>query len=321
MGRLDEVGRGLPPHNPFDTSLLSGLTDQEVVRRYLALIRLWRDVRPTARVPIRSEDLAVLVGILGTDADEIERRLIAMSGCSRSSARRFRRMLVLSAASLPLSFAGITGVAEAAAPAVPHAVSATRSPRRAAPHPDLVAPAAPAAVRPPVARPPVAASSTVPQPVAVAAAAGVAAPIPSRPVAAVPDEEATVAIPSLGIDLPIVAGGQAIIDDGVVAHYVAPGWRPPVGPGAVGTYWLAAHDVTHGAPFEKLPEVAIGAKVLVTTTLHTYVYTVTSLQVVGVYAGYGPVYGTDPQARSILLQTCLDSTRRLLVHGTLTAVL
>jgi sortase (surface protein transpeptidase) len=133
-------------------------------------------------------------------------------------------------------------------------------------------------------------------------------------------QEATVVVASLGIDLPIVEGGQEVIDKGVVAHYRGPGWLTPTAAGAIGTYWLAAHEVTHGGPFDRLRAIRIGALVRVTTTAdQTFVYTVTSLQVVGTTATHATVYGTDPTARLILLQTCLDAFHRLLVHGVLTA--
>jgi LPXTG-site transpeptidase (sortase) family protein len=149
-----------------------------------------------------------------------------------------------------------------------------------------------------------------------------AAPSPAPPAVAarsVPGQEATVVIPSLGIDLPVVEGGQAVIDEGVVAHYSGPGWRAATAAGAVGTYWLAAHHVTHGGPFERLPLIHVGASVIVVTPVHTYTYIVTSLQVVGTAATYATVYGTQPAARLALLQTCLGATERLLVHGVLTA--
>jgi sortase (surface protein transpeptidase) len=135
-----------------------------------------------------------------------------------------------------------------------------------------------------------------------------------------PTQEATVVVASLGIDLPIVEGGQEVIDKGVVAHYRGPGWLTPTAAGAIGTHWLAAHEVTHGGPFHRLQSIPIGALVRVTTTAgQTFVYTVTSRQVVGTTATHATVYGTDPTARLILLQTCLDASHRLLVHGVLTA--
>lgn len=148
---------------------------------------------------------------------------------------------------------------------------------------------------------------------------GVNDPLAVPPLATVPAEaEAIVAIASVGIDLPVVLGGQSVIDRGVVAHYTAPGWEEPVPPGSPGTYWLAAHATTHGAPFKSLPDVAVGAEIRVDTGSQTFVYTVTSAQVTGLYPGDDLMYGTDPTASVILLQTCIDDTRRLLVHGTLT---
>ena len=132
-------------------------------------------------------------------------------------------------------------------------------------------------------------------------------------------EEATVAIPSLHIDLPVVEGGQSVIDEGVGRPLRRRRLVGPIAAGAPGTYWLAAHHVTHGGRFDALPNIKIGDEVVVRTSTHTFVYTVTATQVVGIYAGYGPVYGNDPSARKILLQTCLNATDRFLVHGVLTS--
>jgi LPXTG-site transpeptidase (sortase) family protein len=143
-----------------------------------------------------------------------------------------------------------------------------------------------------------------------------AAPRPTT----VPGQEATVTIPSLGISLPVVEGGQSVIDMGIVAHYVGADWLPPVPAGSAGTYWLAAHHSTHGDPFGRLPDIHQGASVIVTTvTGHTFTYTVTDMEVVGTIATYDSVYGTNPSLPRILLQTCLGATQRLLVHGTLTS--
>jgi LPXTG-site transpeptidase (sortase) family protein len=131
--------------------------------------------------------------------------------------------------------------------------------------------------------------------------------------------EATVSIVRLGLELAVVAGGQDVIDDGLVAHYWAPGWREPAAAGAGGTYWLAAHRQTHGSPFLRLPDVVVGDQIDITTATQTFTYTVTFTEVVNDDAGFGPVYGTDLAAPVILLQTCLDHVRRLLVHGDLTA--
>jgi LPXTG-site transpeptidase (sortase) family protein len=128
-----------------------------------------------------------------------------------------------------------------------------------------------------------------------------------------------VTIASVGIELPVFLGGQSVIDQGLVTHYTAPGWEDPVWPGAPGTYWLAAHATTHGAPFGSLPDLAAGAEIRLDTGTQTFTYTVTSTQITGLYPGDDLMYGIDPTAAVILLQTCIDDTRRLLVHGTLTA--
>jgi LPXTG-site transpeptidase (sortase) family protein len=186
----------------------------------------------------------------------------------------------------------------------------------------VVAPVEPVVAQPAEAAP--ATPVTPPGPVAqVVEEVEPVADAPSAPVvAALPSgTEAVVSIASVGIELPVVSGGQSVIDRGVVAHYTAPGWEPPVPAGAPGTYWLAAHRTTHGGPFRTLTDVVAGAEIRVATGSQTFVYTVTSTEVTGLYPGDDAVYGTDPTAAVILLQTCIDGSRRLLVHGTLTATL
>jgi len=322
------VDQFLPRRCPLDPALLAGLPDRHVLQHYIGLVRKWRGVSSRKELRFRPDDLRVLVGILGTDADEIERRLVAITGCTGSTARRFRRLLLVSLAA-PLSvlaaaivpgLSGTSGGAPAAQATTERLV--TRPAVKVAPVPTTTA-AIPATTR---RAPATTAAPVVPRPAAppvtavtAVTAVTIAAPRAAAQAAVVGDEEATVAIPSLNIDLPVVEGGQSVIDEGVVAHYVGAGWLAPIAAGAPGTYWLAAHHVTHGGPFDALPNIHIGDNVVVTTRSHTFVYTVTSTQVVGVYAGYGPVYGTDPSARTILLQTCLNETDRFLVHGILTS--
>jgi sortase (surface protein transpeptidase) len=162
--------------------------------------------------------------------------------------------------------------------------------------------------------------TVAPEPKPKPAPAPTPAPAAAPKPATVPGQEATVTIPSLGISLPVVEGGQSVIDEGIVAHYVGPGWLPAVPVGAQGTYWLAAHHSTHGGPFGRLPNIQPGATVVVTTvTGHTFTYTITGMQVTGIVTTYESVYGNNPDAHEILLQTCLGATQRLLVHGTLTS--
>jgi LPXTG-site transpeptidase (sortase) family protein len=262
-------------------------------------------------LPLRQADVAVLVSILGSDGAEIERRLVAATACSPIVARRCRHLLVASIAALSIGLTGTAGAGALTYSPVPSATGARQEVSAGAalavaalpPSADLdlhgaLATGALAAPQPEV--PPVAAAGST---------------IATSPAGT----EAIISVPSLGIELPIISGGQSVIDQGVVAHYTAPGWEPPVAAGAPGTYWLAAHHATHGAPFEALPDVAVGAEIRVATSSQTFVYTVTSKEVVGLLPGDEAVYGTNPGAPLVLLQTCLDNTRRVLVHGTLTA--
>lgn len=314
--RMAQAG---PARQPLDLGRAPGTTDDEVLRGYLELVRTWRG-RSTSTMRFRHDDLVVLVGILGTDAKDIERRLIAITGCTRSTAKRFRRLLFVSLAALPV---GLTGLVVTAPTLGEPAASAEYG----YPGPSATTTAAaPGSVVAATASAPVltnvdAAAVTKAAPV-VAPTTTTAPPPPPAPAATPivePGAEAHVSIPDLGIELPVIGGGQAVIDDGDVAHYSAEGWLAPIPAGDAGTYWLAAHQSTHGGPFAALPEIAVGDEVSVTTPTATFTYTVTSMEVVERDAGFGPVYGPDPSARVILLQTCLDSTRRLLVHGTLTA--
>lgn len=302
----------------FDPGLLVGTTDEEVLRCYLTLVQTWRGGGEVSAMRLRQADLAVLVAILGTDRDEIERRLVAVTDCSPAAASLGRRLLMASVGAIVIGLLAAPVAATSPSALAPDpvdaglAVSARSAIRAGALHPFDVLdhraglPRAPAAEAAPV--PPAATTETRPEPAPTLTA-------PERPAGTV----ATVAIDSLGIELPVVAGGQSVIDQGVAAHYTAPGWEPPVPPGSPGTYWLAAHRSTHGAPFAALPDIAIGAEVRVTTSSATFVYSVTSVEVVGLWPGDDAIYGTDPTASTILLQTCIDATLRVLVRGTLTA--
>jgi LPXTG-site transpeptidase (sortase) family protein len=290
--------------------MLTGSTDDQILRSFLALVRSWRGSVQGSPLPLRRADLDVLVSILGTEAAEIERRLVAATACNATTARRCRRLLLASVAALSI---GLTGTTAAGA--------LTFAPRVVSEAPGAAVSAGAALIgvafaRTEVPAPPEPTAAVV---VEINAEAPPALDVATETVTSPDGTEAVVAIPSLGIDLPVIQGGQAVIDQGVVAHYTAPGWEPPVAAGAPGTYWLAAHHETHGAPFAVLPDVAIGAEIRVTTNARTFVYTVTSKEVVGLLPGDEVVYGTDPGASVILLQTCLDNTRRVLVHGTLTS--
>lgn len=318
---------------PFDPDLLVGSTDAEILQGFIDLVRSWRGEEQGRALQLRAADVAVLVAILGTDSAEIERRLVASTACSPGLARRGRRLLLARVGVLALGLVAVPNIWDARIVAdqalvepTPEVAAATvvRSTALRG-SPDQVDRASQAS-QPDADRADVASSMPVEDPstpqaeplVEEAEGVGDVPPVPAA--ATVPaGAEAIVAIPSVGIELPVVLGGQSVIDQGLVAHYTAPGWEEPVPAGAPGTYWLAAHATTHGAPFGSLHELDVGAEIRLDTGSQTFVYTVTSTQVTGLYPGDEIMYGTDPTAPVILLQTCVDDTRRLLVHGTLTA--
>ncbi len=161
-------------------------------------------------------------------------------------------------------------------------------------------------------------TTAAPSPTSTTLAPKPAPAAPKLPVPA-PGQEAWISIPAIGLNLPVFAGGQSVIDEGVVTHFWAAGWRPPVAPGQPGTYWLAAHHVTHGAPFLNLPSVRPGELVIITPVRGgaPVRYVITSMQVVGTTVPYATVYGPDTTTPRLLLQTCEGDAYRLLVHGVL----
>jgi LPXTG-site transpeptidase (sortase) family protein len=299
----------------LDPAILLGANDDEILRGYLDLVRTWRGTRRRTVLPLRAADVAVLVSILGTDSTEIERRLIGATACTTAAAKRGRRLLLASLGALTVGLIGtsVAGAVTLTGGATPLPLPTNRT--RASINSTNEHVALPTAV--------IARLAPTPIPTPASGQSGppeVAAPTRATVVLA-PGTEATVSIPSLGIDLPVIEGGQSVIDEGVAAHYSADGWKEPVAPGAPGTYWLAAHHVTYGAPFKALPNIAVGAQIRVTTNSQTFIYTVTSTEVVGLLPGDVAIYGTDETSPVILLQTCIDDTRRFLAHGTLSATL
>jgi len=186
----------------------------------------------------------------------------------------------------------------------------------------LLSGAATALARPSTVQRPTAAAAATAVPITTTTAPNRAATQTAQPDAPlVPGQEATVEIPSIKVSLPVVTGGQDVIDRGVAAHYTGAQWRPPTDPGRPGTYWLAAHNSTHGSPFENLHAIARGAEIRIVTHDGTvFTYLVTSRDLVGTATTVDTVYGHDATASRILLQTCEGSAQRLLVHGVLTSV-
>ena len=83
----------VPPRHPIDPARFAGLSEADVLKHYLGMVRAWRETeRPQC---FRADDLATLVGILGTDEAGIEAKLRALTSCSSKTAKWFRRLFVL----------------------------------------------------------------------------------------------------------------------------------------------------------------------------------------------------------------------------------
>ena len=101
----------VPPRQQIDPARFDGLSEADVLKHYLGMVRAWRETeRPQC---FRANDLATLVGILGTDGAGIEAKLRALTGCSSKTAKWFRRLLVfgLAATSGALLYQGTAAAA------------------------------------------------------------------------------------------------------------------------------------------------------------------------------------------------------------------
>jgi sortase A len=80
--------------------------------------------------------------------------------------------------------------------------------------------------------------------------------------------DALIRIPAFGDDyeVPMVEGVRDSDLSKGIGHF------PGTGPGQVGNFALAAHRVTHGEPFRRLPELRPGDQVVVETADATYTY-------------------------------------------------
>jgi beta-glucanase (GH16 family)/transcriptional regulator with XRE-family HTH domain len=103
----------------------SGQTSDEVLREFVDQIRKWRQAGGKKKLNFRQQDVVVLSELLGSDPDEIERRLIALTGCSRAEARQLRKWLLAALITIPVVAPLVGGVAAIAQAAPRHSGKAT----------------------------------------------------------------------------------------------------------------------------------------------------------------------------------------------------
>jgi beta-glucanase (GH16 family)/transcriptional regulator with XRE-family HTH domain len=125
------LGEFVPPRRPLVLPNPDA-TSAEILSSYVDAVRKWREAGRKQRLNFRADDLRTLSTLLGTDPDEIERRLIALTGCSRAEARVLRKWFLAALIMIPLAVttAGVIGPAAASA-ATPHSVSAATHHRAA----------------------------------------------------------------------------------------------------------------------------------------------------------------------------------------------
>lgn len=109
-------GELVPRRVPLEATRPDATSD-EALRGYVDAIRTWRKAGRKAKLDFRESDVLALGELLGTDPDEIERRLIAITGCSRVEARQLRKWLLAAVVTIPVASALVGGAAPAAAAA------------------------------------------------------------------------------------------------------------------------------------------------------------------------------------------------------------
>jgi transcriptional regulator with XRE-family HTH domain len=91
----------------------------EALRGYVAAVRKWRKAGRKEKLDFRESDVLLLSEVLGTDPGEIERRLVAITGCSRVEARLLRKWLLAALVTIPVASGLVGGLASTAAAATP----------------------------------------------------------------------------------------------------------------------------------------------------------------------------------------------------------
>jgi hypothetical protein len=92
-----------------------GLSNADLLRRYVALVRVERKLAPGARIVLRDADVAALASVLDVEDSELERDLVAIVGLDRAAAadvrrRLSRRRLAAPMAGLALGSIGLFGL-------------------------------------------------------------------------------------------------------------------------------------------------------------------------------------------------------------------
>ncbi len=135
-----------------------------------------------------------------------------------------------------------------------------------------------------------------------------------------PGAVARISMAAIGLDLPVYRGSQSTIDLGVATLFDdgPGGWSAPVALGGRGTVWIAAHHTSHGAPFRLVDRMAVGDRISVRDANGAvYTYQVVDRRIVGTAVTPGAIYGDDPSAHRLVVQTSMGASHRLLLTASL----
>ena len=138
---------------------------------------------------------------------------------------------------------------------------------------------------------------------------------PADPYADVPvTQVGSIAIPAIGVDLPLFEGIWLTVIDRGPAH-----WPGTAAPGGWGNVVVAAHRTTHGGPFKRIGELVPGQEIVLRDERGTYTYVVTGSEVVTPLDMR--IVDQEP-GHTITLFACHpigSAAQRLVVHGELVA--
>lgn len=109
-------GEFVPPRVPLPITE-SDATSDETLRGFVKAVRKWRKAGRKDTLKFRAGDVLALSEVLGTDPGEIERRLIAITGCSPFEARLLRKWFLAALVTLPVASGLLGGIAPSAAAA------------------------------------------------------------------------------------------------------------------------------------------------------------------------------------------------------------
>lgn len=308
-----------------------------VLSSYLRLIRSMREQHKTPVIALRRDDIERLAEYLHLDGAQVVERLASLMGAT--AAQRIALGSLFAAGAIVIGLLVAAGHADAGrvttfVPRATGSITATTS----GTIPVAIDAAADAARLMPAVRlhPP------APAPVVAPVAPGPvtpAAPIAANRSGCNTDPQGAVmslTIPDISYQCPVYAGGQSQLDAGFVTLVTDAGPTAVLAtsPGAAGTLWLAGHRTSHGGAFAQVPDLAVGALIVVSDGTVTATYRVVGRAYIEVRNGSAvdasghatadatlkavirPDMGGNLAPR-LLLQTCNGAQDRWMIYADL----